>query len=483
MLAADSMRTRWIDRLHTFARDLYIPVDIAPLVFFRIFFGVMMMWETWRYFTKNWIFRYYIEPQFHFTYYWFDWVKPLPGDGMYLVFHIMGFAALLMILGLFYRWAAATVFVLFTYIFLLEQARYLNHFYLISLIAFLMILVPANRAFALDAWLRPKLRSQTMPTWVLWLMRFQVAIPYFFGGVAKLNPDWLQGEPMRMWLSSRVGYPVIGPYLTEEWAVYVFSYGGLLLDLLIVFFLLWQRTRWIAFGFALGFHLMNAYLFTIGIFPWFMIGATLLFLEPRRFRQAWDLLMAIPRRFISRLQPAPATDAAAPAALNRAQWAMVGVLTLWVAFQVFYPLRGFLYPGSASWTEEAHRFSWHMKLRDKDGGVSFYVTDPQRDFTWRVQPHEYLVYWQAHKMAGHPDMILQFAHHLRDQYQAHGYEDIEVRAVALASLNGRASVQLIDPQVDLAKVERSLVWSNWILPLDQPLKRTVVSNPDAESSQ
>jgi vitamin K-dependent gamma-carboxylase len=47
----------------------------------------------------------------------------------------------------------------------------------------------------------------------------------------------------------------------------LFSYGGLLFDLLVVPFLLFRHTRPLALLAAVGFHLMNSQLFTIGIFP------------------------------------------------------------------------------------------------------------------------------------------------------------------------------------------------------------------------
>src|SRR5690606_1826529 len=119
----------------------------------------------------------------------FQWVEPWPGDGMHIHFLVLLLAAVCITLGACYRVAAAVFFLGISYVFLLEQAFHLNHMYLVSLISFLMILVPAHRAFSVDAWLRPKLRSETAPTWALWLLRAQVGIPYFYGGIAKLNGD------------------------------------------------------------------------------------------------------------------------------------------------------------------------------------------------------------------------------------------------------------------------------------------------------
>src|SRR5918997_832685 len=119
----------------------------------------------------------------------------------------------------------------------------------------------------------------------------QMGIVYFYGGLAKLNGDWLAGEPMRTFLRSNTDFPVIGSLFTDERMVYLFSYGGLLLDLLVVPFLLWRRTRLVAFAFAVAFHFTNSHLFNIGIFPWLAIAATTLFFSP-----SW------PRRFVAFLR-------------------------------------------------------------------------------------------------------------------------------------------------------------------------------------
>ncbi len=212
-----------------------------------------MLWHVWRYFSSGEIESLYITPKFHFSYWGFEWVRPWPGIGMYLHFFVMGLLAAAILVGLHYRVCTVLFWLAFTYQFLLDKCLYQNHYYLISLISFLLIFLPAHRAASLDAWLRPAIRSDVVPAWTLWLLRAQIGIPYFFGGIAKLNPDWLRCEPMRQGMAEphRTGIPLIGQWFTQEWMVVLFSYGGLLLDLCIVPLLLWRRTRLIAFCFAL----------------------------------------------------------------------------------------------------------------------------------------------------------------------------------------------------------------------------------------
>jgi len=436
-------------------RRFFDPVDGASIALFRILFGAIMIIEVLRYASYGWINSYYIAPQFHFTYYGFGWVKPRPGNGMYWHFAVMGLAAFGVMLGAWYRISAALLFLTFTYVFLLDQACYLNHFYLICLLSFLMIFVPAHRMLSIDARRKPGLRNDAIPAWALWLLLAQLSIVYFYAGIAKLNGDWIHGEPMRSWLTDRADTPLIGRFFTKEWMVLLFNYGGLAFDLLIVPLLLWKRTRVLAFLWVTSFHMLNAVLFSIGIFPWLMLVATSLYFPPD-----WPRLVF---RKWKRVRES------SPAAAPRLPRVTVGLVAAYLLIQLLVPLRHFLYRGSVHWTEEGHRFSWHMKLRDKDATARFYVTDPQRKRTWEVSPRLYLNSRQLQKMPTRPDMILQMAHHIaRDQAAKQNIDyPLEVRARVMASLHGREWRLLVDPRVNLAAEKRSLAPASWILPLQE----------------
>lgn len=459
-------------------RRLFDPVDMAPLVYFRIIFGAILLWECWRYYDRGWIERYWVDKTFHFKYFGFSWVEPWPGTGMYWHFAAMAGLALCILLGYRYRLVAPLFFLAFTYVFLLDQATYLNHFYMISLVSFLMIFLPAHRAFSMDRARRPEIALETAPAWTLWTLRGQLGIVYFFGGVAKLNSDWLRGEPMRTWLAYETDFPLIGRFFTEEWMVYAMTYSGLLIDLLAAPALLWRRTRFPMLAVLILFHLMNAELFSIGIFPWFMIFATLIFLPASWFRVRWPAYEALRRERDAQrpARSAPAGRLARPAGILRPSPRTVALLLgAWFAVQILVPFRHFLYPGNVSWTEEGHRFAWHMKLRNKAASVQFIAIDPQTGWTRFINPADHLTERQAREMPGRPDMILQFAHYLEDKLRADGYEQLQVRASSQASLNGRRFQPLVDPDVDLAGVSRSLRPAPWIVPLREPLHPPDVS--------
>ncbi|MEM6527402.1 MAG: HTTM domain-containing protein [Chloroflexota bacterium] len=431
------------DRLNSY---LNRPISVVPLVLFRITFGAIMIWEVWRYFHYNRIERYYMRPTTLFPYRGFEWLAPLPGDGMIWLFYALAVLAGCIMIGLFYRASTVLFFVAFTYIFLLDQAQYLNHFYLISLLSFILIFLPAGCAFSVDVWAGMVSHQSMIPAWGLNWLRFQIAVPYVYGGFAKLNGDWLRGEPMGMWLAARTDFPVIGRWFTADWAGLAFSYGGLLFDLLFVPLVLWHRTRWFAIALTTMFHLTNARLFNIGIFPWMMLAATVVFLPASWFR----------RRINAPLSPRP-----------QLRGVLVGVLAVYVALQLLIPLRHVAYPSNPSWSEAGHMFSWHMKLRSKDADTRFFAYAPESGRFWEVDATPYLTPRQHEQMSDHPEMIRHMAMYIgAELHEAHG-EPIAVYAWAMVSLNGRLPQLMIDPSVDLTRTMLNWGENDWVLPLLQ----------------
>jgi vitamin K-dependent gamma-carboxylase len=323
-----------------------------------------------------------------------------------------------------------------------------------------MIFVPAHRTWSLDAVLRRPGLPSAVPTWALWLVRAQIAVVYFGGGIAKLNGDWLRGEPLRQWLAERDDFFVLGRFFHEEWFVYLFSYGGLLLDLFIVPFLLWRRTRALAFVAVIFFHVTNSELFNIGIFPWLALGASTIFFAPDWPRRA--LRWLVPSRRLS--EPARLPAASAPVGWRRGL--VLGFVGVYLLVQVLMPLRHWLYPGKVHWTEEGHRFAWHMKLRDKEA-VDFrvFAVDPATRRRDDVIPEDYLTPDQVGEMSTRPDMIRQFADHVADEYEEGGRPRPEIYVLALIQLNDHEPQLMIDPSRNLAEIpDRPFTHANWILP-------------------
>ena len=440
------------------------PVSPESAAVFRIIFGLLGVAAVVRFAANGWIDDLYVEPTYHLTYYGFAWVKPWPGWGMYLHFAFLGLSSLGVALGYRYRLSISAFFLLFTYVELIDKTTYLNHYYFVSLISFIMIFLPLNRAKSLDARRAPPaVDSPSIPIGAIWMLRAQIGVVYVFAGIAKLNPDWLfLAQPLRIWLYNSADASILGWLAREPWVPYTMSWAGALFDLTIVGWLLHRRTRPYAFAVLVMFHVMTGLFFpTIGVFPLVMMGAALIFFDPD-----W------PSRVLGRLrrQVGSVENCAPPPALRSEgmdlSWQMKAALVLAAAFlvvQALAPLRHLAYPGNVRWNEEGYRFSWRVLVTEKTGLVKYRVSGPTLDGERLVYPDEYLTPVQVERMAFQPDMILATAHIVRDDFASRGHEGIEVRADAFATFNGRPAARLIDPDVDLAAIDAGIGPKAWVL--------------------
>ncbi|GAB4419993.1 MAG: HTTM domain-containing protein [Bacteroidia bacterium] len=438
--------------LHT---HLARPVPNAPLVSFRVVFGAVMLFSTLRFSYLGWIDTHFVQTRLVFSFFGFEWVRLLPPAGMYALHVLMVLGAAGVMLGAWYRLSAVVFFLSFTYTWLIDLTYYLNHYYFVSLVALLLIGVPAHRRFSIDAWRRPAIGSSTCQRWATGIFQLQIAIVYVYAGLAKINHDWLlEALPLRIWAPANDRLPLIGWLFTSDLTPWVFSWAGMIYDCTIVFWLSWRPTRLAAYLSVIFFHAVTGMMFQIGVFPLVMIGATWIFF-PAAFHER---LLG----WVERHPPSTVLPAAQP--LRRT----AVLLGLYFAFQLLFPWRYLLYPGNLFWTEEGYRFSWRVMLMEKAGTATFYVQDRQTGREGVVVNSEFLSEHQEKQMAMQPDMILQYAHFLAAHYASQGVADPRVRAEVYVTLNARPSRLLIDPQTDLTRIRDSWAPKTWILPYSTP---------------
>ena len=317
--------------------------------------------------------------------------------------------------------------------------------------------MPLHRMASFDAVRRPAIFSEEIPGWVLFVLRFHLALPYFIGGISKLTPDWMLGFPMNEMILAKRSLPIIGSLAALEYAGILMAWGGLLFDLLIVPLLIFRRTRIPAYVFCIVFHVINSVVFNIHIFPWFMIAAT-----PILFSPSW------PRYLVSTGRSSPPSFPNA----SMSAWPPVRTYFLagYVVFHLAWPLRHYAYPGDASWNERGHYFSWRMMLRGKRVVLGFAIKDKITNAVIDGNLNRYINSEQHDKLGRDPEMILQFAHFLRAQYLKDTGHDSAVYALVMVSLNGRKPQLMIDPNVDLAAEPLGFHSRTWILEQNEPLR-------------
>lgn len=446
--------------LSSFNRYIQSYTSASPLVVFRIAFGLLIFLSIVRFWHNGWIESLYLDPSFHFSYMGFSWVKPL-GNYTYIIFLLCMISSLCVALGFKYRLASVGLFLSFTYIELMDKTTYLNHYYLVSLLSFMLIFLPAAATVSMDALKHKKI--QQIPRWTIDAIKIMLCIVYFYAGFAKINSDWLlDAQPLKIWLQGSYDIPIIGDLLQKNWVHYTMSWGGMLYDCLIPFLLLFQRTRWVAFALVVIFHVLTKILFpSIGMFPYIMIVSCLVF-----FHYTFhDSLILKCNRLINRFKPQTKHPSNLTKTQNQKQNPVaLYVISICLILQLLVPLRYKLYPGEFFWTEQGYRFSWRVMLVEKRGHATFRIVDEENNTSFYVNNQDYLTPFQEKQMSFQPDFILEFAHYLGDLQTAKGIKEVAVYVDAFATLNGRKSERLIKPDVNLYTIKNSFLHKEWINP-------------------
>lgn len=404
-----------------------------------------------RFFAKGWIETFYLKPDFFFSYDGLEWITPLAPPFMYGLYAALLVLSVCIMAGLFFRISIVLFFLLFSYTEFLDKSVYLNHYYLISLLSFLMSFLPMSAVASLDA-----LRQKSISVWnsgpAVFLLKIQVGSVYFFGGVAKIGYDWLiLGQPLGIWLSSNSHLPLIGQFLSMPGLAIAISWLAMMFDLSAPFLLYFRRTRPWIYPVLLIFHIFTAILFPIGMFPWFMSAFALVFFSSEWHRKVMTRLFRSHRfnssgfRFKTGFQPS------------------FFILIPFFLAQLLMPFRAWLYPGNPLWHEQGFRFSWRIMLMEKNGSLEYQVKVKESGRQFVAKPSDFLTRRQVVQASFQPDMVLQFAHFLHDYYLKTGIGDTEIRAICYVSLNGKSSRLLVDPTVDLATQKRGWKNKEWVL--------------------
>lgn len=434
-------------------KSLFKHIDNSALIVFRIIFGLLCFLESVGAIFTGWVKNTFVNPQFTFSFIGFEWLQPLPGNGMYVYYAVMGMFGLFVMLGYKYRLSMLSFTLMWTATYLMQKSSYNNHYYLLMLISSIMVFMPANKYASLDVKHNPEIKSFSMPQWCRWVIVLQLFIVYTYASVAKLYPDWLNTSIIELFMKHKQDYILVGPWLQEKWVHYVLAYGGILFDGLVVPLLLYRPTRKYVFMVAVFFHLFNSIIFQVGVFPYLSLAFCLFFFEPETIR----------RLFLKKKPLYSEAKVVFPKYKNL--W--ITIFSIYFVVQIALPLRHHFIEDNVLWTEEGHRLSWRMMLRTKSGQISFWAENKQTGKREPVKLSSYLTPKQKRSVSTKPDVIWQFAQRIKQAYKTKG-KDVAVYVNCKVSVNGKPYKRLIDPEVDLASVPWQ--WfrhSSWILPSKQ----------------
>ncbi|MEO7519732.1 MAG: HTTM domain-containing protein [Acidimicrobiales bacterium] len=400
------------------------PVDGSGLRLLRVVVGLVAAATCARVIWHGWIDTLWTGTPGRLAYPLLGWV-PMPARPVLIVLVVAcGLAGLAAALGVAERLSLAFVTAGMLWLGTLDAAAYLNHEVLLVALAGLLALLPAGR---------------TVPPAAVLAVRVVVASVYLWAAVAKLDAAWVAGDPLRVWLASRAGIPLIGPLLVRPGTAALLAGAGLAFDATVVPALAWRRTRPWALGAVVAFHLATAVLFPVGAFPWLMVGAALGAFPPRLLR--WVPALRYPER------------ARWPAMSRLAAAGIIGLCAL-------APLRAVLPGSDPAWDGTGDHLAWRVMDHDRAGFVRWVVRDRATGATWDESPDDHLAPHQQRQLASTVSLLPGAARAVRADWARQG-RDVEVRAQAYLSLDGGRAHLVVDPSTDLSRVGWTLGHPAW----------------------
>jgi hypothetical protein len=397
-----------------------------------------------------------VDPKYLFSYHGFEWIWRCSLGTWKVLLWIMAVSCVAFSIGFLYHVAAFTFFFLFAFLFLQDATMYLNHYYLICVLCGVFCCLPANQLFAVDPMLRLAKHKPTVPYWTVFVCRLIISIVYVYAGVAKMNEDWIRGEPLLHWVPKRCRlYASMCWLLRHPATSFGMSWCGLVFDTACPFlFAAGGRWRILAFAASTFFHVSNMLLFNIGVFPAVMLVISMIYCDPDWPFQFLRQFSPTHPRFQS--PPTIRRDKSKP--LTKRERRTLVFLAAFSAIQTFLPIRHVLYPGNVVWNELGHVFSWRMKLRDKMGMTKFYVTphdlEASNDNSRLVKVERFLTEDQIKRMAGRPDLIFQTVDEIVRRYERAFTVAPQVHVISLGNVNYRADQFMLDPRINLANATR-----------------------------
>lgn len=353
------------------------PIDNSQVVLYRMLFGFLMAVESFGAIGTGWVKKTLVDPQFTFSFFGFEWLQPLPGNGMYYYFILMGLVSLMVMLGYRYKLNILALALLWSGAYFMQKTSYNNHYYLVMLLTWGMLFMNPHHYASLDV-KRTNIEKHLCQNWNRIFFVFLLLLVFTYGSIAKFYPGWWSGDFIKNSFSNKTDYWLIGSLLGKKWFQLFITYSGVIFDALIIPLLIWERTRIFAFVGLVIFNLFNSVVFQIGVFPYTVIALTVFFFKPETIRKL----------FFPKKQYTHIIDFDFQSILNNSF--TFYILIAFFTIQVALPLRHHFITGDVNWREEGHRMSWRMMLRTKRGTINLEIVNPKNQEKIYVKKEDYL---------------------------------------------------------------------------------------------
>lgn len=469
------------------------PINPSSVCLFRIIFGLFMTYQIGKYFGLDYTYQFISGPELLFSYNELSFLQALP-LGLLKFLHVgLLISALCITFGLWYRFAMVYFFIVFSYFSFVDSTLYNNHTYLISMISFAMIFVQADVKYRFRFSQNTYAETEKIPSWNQYILMFLIALPYFFGGVAKLSYNWLQTNLVSEIVSkSKTNF--VTQLISEDVLVSFIKYGGLVYDLGIVFLLLCKKTRILAVCLIAVFNFTNnTVLFDdIGIFPFFIFCATLLYFDSERVGSFVDAIFKkktldkkysqkeIKRIKKEREKTPPNTSLSSAERSESNSYTrpyykgfVTIMILIFVVFHFLFPFRYALYTNNPEWTGVCSHFAWRMKLQTKEIiKLNLIMHDKATGATGEIVVKTFVSQNQYLHILDRPINLVVLAKHLKPQIEKkYNIVDPKITADVVVRFNGLPPQKIIMPEIDLTEIDETNYSDlSWVVPLQKQEK-------------
>lgn len=457
--------------INNIKKKLNESVSSDTLAIFRIVISLVSLCKAISYLTNNKIKTYYVDPKFFFSYFGdinFIWENQYI---FYIEFTALALIAWFVIIGLWYRISNILLFVILTHLFIIDKSLYQDYDYLLCLCSFMLMILPCNAYLSYDNKIKDRITQRPkIPKWMVYILYLQLNIPYFFEGITKLNPDWLNAQPLTVFLYFKQIDFIVRYFdivLFAKWMSYI-EVGYLLL----IPILLWiKKTKNIGICIAVIMNIINNKIFYYDTVHLTLSTLSLLvFLDTKWIHQ---IIKFIYKKDSSLVELQYNQD------INHTKKMsfLAYICSVYIVIQLVIPLRPFVLSyKDRIWFAQGNRFSWQMRTHIKNVKVKFVSNTVNKNKNTKklddteiniLKPHQKIY------MEEHPNELLEFVHHVNKIYNTKGYTNDYITAVSKASLNGRQYQAYINPNINLLKIGKNTPKNQWITALETPLYKQI----------
>ena len=432
--------------------------SISSIVFFRIIFGIYLISTIYKFFTERMIERYFIEPEFGFKYAGFRWISQPSEGNTYLIFAILGIAAVFITIGLYYRISSTVFFMGFGYFFLMDKVNYNHEFYWTLSFLFLMIWIPANRNLSVDSVINPSIRSLKMSKKHIYLLKFQLAIPLIYTAIHCISTEWLSAQ----YIQYRFEHNLTSYHLSNEmleWLPKTIACIGLVYGLLMIPSLANRKTQKTSFILLIIYYIIaKTIVGNATPLNWFIVLSTTLFFDENWF---FDKLKNIDfyRKYISIDQPYHNNTESTLYKINNHKavpYLYILFFVIYSGIQVIIPLKVYAYQGNPGWTNEGTYFSWYPKFQErKIKNHAFTIKENNRKKSVKFNPEKQLLTLtrrQRIKVIGNPELLALYAKYIKLSVELNShYRNVSVHLYSLIRYNNMDALEsYTDPTADIS---------------------------------